>query len=73
MALSTKIIDFIGLNFLQNSDQIRCISKVTVVHDKVFIDNVRVLVEVIYTMSIKRGCTAFYTVYFVAFFEKEFR
>jgi hypothetical protein len=37
MALSGQIINLIGLDFLDDADQVSCIGKITIMHKKTYI------------------------------------
>ena len=69
MGLSGEIVDFIRSYFFYDMDQARGIGKITMVENKFTIALVRVLVEVVDSIGIKKRCSSFDTMYFVAFFE----
>ena len=71
MTLCTQVIDLIGLRLLHDPNEITRISQITVMQDKIAMINVRVLVEMINAIGIKKGCAAFNAMNDVAFFKQE--
>jgi hypothetical protein len=58
VALRGKVIDFVGLHFLNDSDQVRGICQISVVQLKAQIHFMRILIEMIYAIRIEgRGAT----------------
>ena len=71
MALGCEVVDFIGLHFLDNADQVGAVGHIAVVQVQLYIGLVRILVEVVNTVGIEQRTAAFDTVHAVAFLEKE--
>jgi hypothetical protein len=53
MALGTQVINSIGLYLVNNTHQIRCVHKITVVQHQVFVVNVEILVDMIDAVGIE--------------------
>ena len=72
MRLGAEVIDFVGLNFVDDSGEVRAIGQVTVVESEFRVDLARWLVDVVDSFGIERGGAAFDPVDFVALFKQEF-
>lgn len=73
MALRGQIVDFVGLDLLDNADQVGRIGQVTVVQNQPQVRLVRVLIEMIDTIGVEQRAAAFDAVHFIAFCHQEFR
>ena len=67
MTLSAEVINLIGLCLLDNSSQVRTITQITIVQNKVFILDMRILINMINTLSVKRRRSSFNTMNLIAF------
>ena len=54
MALGPEIIDFIGLCFLHDANEIACVGQITIVQLEVGMLDVRVLVNVVYSLRVEQ-------------------
>ncbi|MNY14231.1 hypothetical protein D3C86_1474000 [compost metagenome] len=59
MGLSCKIIDFIRLSLLNDTDQIGRIRQITEMQGEISIVKMRILIKVINTIRIEQRATAF--------------
>lgn len=71
MALCAQIVDFVGLNLLNDANQVGGVGKVTVVQNESTAFLVRVLVQMIDSVRIEEGCSTFEAVDFVFLILKE--
>ncbi|ESZ38852.1 hypothetical protein X731_28385 [Mesorhizobium sp. L2C054A000] len=71
MALSSQVVNFVWLRFLNHADEVSRISEVTVMQDQARIGFVRVLVEVFDTTRVEGRGTSLNPMNDVAFFEKK--
>ena len=69
MALRTQVVDFVGLGFLHDAHQIAGVGQVAVVQLEVGTCGVRVLVDVVNPLGVKRASPALDAVHDVAFFQ----
>ena len=67
------MIDFIGLDAVEQFDKTRRVSSITIVQKELNVVNVGVLIEVVNTLGVERWSTADNAVYLVALGEKQFR
>ena len=72
MTLGSKVINLIGLHFLQDACQVRAIGKVTIVQLETYIISMRIFENMIDTLRIERGGAAFNTMDLIALFKQEF-
>jgi hypothetical protein len=72
MAHCPEIVNFVGLHFLNDSDEIGRIGKVSVMQTKMRIVDVRIFVEMIYTIGVEKLAAALNSVYFIPVIEQEF-
>jgi len=72
VALGCQVVDLVGLDLLEDADQVGGIREIAVVQDQVAVCLVRVLVQVVDAVRVEQGGPAFDAVDFVAFFEQEF-
>ena len=72
MALRREIVDLVGLNLLNDADQVGRIGQVAVMHEEADIGLVRVLVEMIDAVRIDERGTALDAVDDIALVEQEF-
>ena len=71
MTLGRQIVDFVRLNFLDNTDQICGIGKITVVQFESHILLMGILIEMINPIGIKRRSTPFQTMYLIPLFKQK--
>ncbi len=69
MALSGQVINLIGLDFLDDADQVGCIGKIAIMHEKPHI--LLVGVYMIHPRGVKRRRPAFDTVDFIVFIQQK--
>jgi hypothetical protein len=72
MALGCQVVDLVGLDLLEDADQVGGIGEVPVVENEIAVLLVGVLVEVVDAVGVEGGCPAFDAVDFIAFFQQEF-
>ena len=72
MALRAKIVDFVGLRFLDDANQVAGVGQVAVVQLEFGIVDMWVLVDVIYPLRIERACAALDAVHDIAFLKQKF-
>ena len=72
MALRGQVVDFVGLNLLDDADQIGGVGQVAVVQDEIAVADVRVLVQVVDAIRVERRRAALDAVDDVAFAEQQF-
>ena len=58
MTHGSKIIDFIGLNISNDSDEVSSVTKITIMEEKLHARLVAIAVNVIDTAGVERGGTA---------------
>jgi hypothetical protein len=73
VALGRQVVDLVGLNFLDDPNEIGRISQVSIVQFQPHIALVGVLVQVVDAIGIERGRAALHAVDAVAFFQQQFR
>ena len=71
MALCAQVIDFVRLGFLHDAHQVAGVGQVAVVQFEVGIVNVRVLVDVVHPLGVKRAGPALDAMHDVAFFQQK--
>ena len=72
MALGGKVVDFVRLHLLNNAYQVGGIGQIAIMQDELATRFVRILVQVINAIGVKRGGAALYAVNHVAFAEQKF-
>ena len=72
MALSTKVVDFVGLRLLDDARQTAAVAQVAVVQLEACVVHMRVLVDMVYALSVKAGRAALDSVNGIAFIQQEF-
>ena len=72
MGLGAQVVDFIGLRFLNDANQVAGVGEVAVVQFEIGIIYVRVLVDVIHPLRVERAGAALDAVHDVAFFQQKF-
>ncbi len=72
MALGGEIVDLVGLNLLDDADQVGRVGQVAVMHEEADVRLVRVLVEMIDPVGIDERGTALDAVDDIALAEQEF-
>jgi len=72
VALCRKIVDLVRLHLLHDTDQTGRVRHITIVQDEATVLDVRILVQVVYTIRIEQRGPAFHAVDFVAFLQEEF-
>ena len=72
MALRGEVVDFVGLDLLDDADQVGGVGQVAVVEDEAAVGVVRVLVEVVDAVGVEQRGAAFDAVDGVAFVQQEF-
>ena len=70
MALGAKVINFVGLGLLNYSNKVACISKVAVMQGELGMFFMRILVDVVDALCIKKTCSSFKAMDLVALFKK---
>ena len=73
MGHRAQVIDFIGLHFLYDPDDIGCVGQVPVVQYEIAVVDVRVLVEVIDAPGIEERTSPFDAVHDVSFLQQKLR
>ena len=73
MALGGQIINFVGFNILHQAHHIIAIGHVAMMHEKAHIALMRVDINIVNTLRIKRGCAAFNAVDFIALLQQQTR
>ena len=71
MGLGAQVVDFIGLRFLNDANQVAGVGEVAVVQLEIGVFYVRILVNVIDPLGVEGTGTAFDAVHDVAFFQEE--
>lgn len=71
MALGAEVIDFIGLRFLHDADQVAGVAEVAIVQLEVGVLDVRVLVDVVNALGVEQRSTALDTVNDVALLQQK--
>jgi hypothetical protein len=72
VALRGEVIEFVGLNLLQDADQAGGVGQVAMMEDEPAVGLVRVLVEMVDPLGVEQGGAAFNAVDGVAFVQQEF-
>ena len=73
MALRRQVVNFIRLNLLDDSEEVRRIRKVCVVQNEAHIFLMRVSVKMINALRVEKGRTTLEAMNGVTFFKQEFR
>ena len=68
MGLCAQVVDFVWLRFLNDAGQVAAVAEVAVVQFEAGVVDMRVLVDVVYALGVKRAGPAFNAVDGVAFF-----
>ena len=71
MGLGAEVVDFVGLDFADQSGEVGGIGEITVVEAEVRISHLVMLVDVIHSLRVEGGCSTLNAMDFVAFFEEE--
>ena len=72
MALRTKVINFIGLRRLNDANQVCAVRQIAIVQHQIAVIDVRVLIDMINALSIKRRRTALDAMHFISLLEQKF-
>ena len=72
MALGAQVVHLVGLHLLHDAGEVAGVGQVAIVQFEVSVINMRVLVDVVYPLGVKRASPAFDAVHDIAFFQKEF-
>jgi DNA polymerase III subunit gamma/tau len=72
VGLGAEIVDLIGLDLLDDANQVGAVGEVTVMQDKVAIINMGILIEMIHPLGVEQGRTALDAVNDIALTEQEF-
>ena len=72
MALRAQVVNFVRLGFLDDARQVAAVTQVTIVQLEARVINVRVLVNVVYALGVKRAGPALDAVHGVALFQQKF-
>jgi len=72
MALGRQVVNFVGLDLLENPDQVGGVGEIPVMEDHFLFHVVGVAVQMVDAVRVEQGCAAFDAVDFVAFGKKEF-
>ncbi len=65
MRLGTEVIDLIGLHLLQNTREIGGIGQIAVMQNKVLVFHMRILINMIYALSVEGGGSSLDTVHLI--------
>ncbi len=71
MALCAQVVDFIGLCFLHDADEVAGVAEVAVMQVEARIVDVRILVDMVHALGVERRSPALDTVDDVAFFQQQ--
>ncbi len=72
MRLRSEVVDFVGLDLLDDADEAGAVGQITVVQDEAAAGLVRVLVEVVDAVGVEERGAALDAVDFVALAQQEF-
>ena len=72
MALRCKIVYFVRLRLLDDTDEVSGIRQVVVMQDEIAVRDMRILVEVVNPVRVEERGTALDAMHLVALFEQEF-
>ena len=72
MALRAKIVDFVGLCFLNDAHEVAGVGQITVVQLEMGILDVRVLVDMIDALGVEQTRPALDAMHNVSFFQEQF-
>ena len=72
MRLRAEVVDFVGLDLLDDPDQVGRVGEVAVMQNELAVVDMRVLVEMVDPVGVEQGRAAFDAVDGVAFLEQEF-
>ena len=67
MAHSTEIVDFVGLNLLNDTNKVGGVGQISVMQNKVRIVDVWILIQVVYPIGVEQRSPSLDAVHFVAF------
>ena len=70
MTLSSQVVDFVRLNFLNDPDEVRRIRQVPIVQGETHGFFMRILIKMIDTIGVERGCASLDPVNVVTFREQ---
>jgi hypothetical protein len=71
MTLSSKVVKFVGLDLLDDADEIGGVREIPIVHSKPNVPFMRILIEMIHPARVERGGPALDPVNFVTLSEQE--
>ena len=71
MALRGQIVDFGGLHFLNDANEVRGIGHIAVVQKELYARAVRILIKVIHTRAVERRRSPFDAVHDVVFLQQK--
>ena len=69
MRLRAQVVNFIGLDLLQDTGEVGTVGQVAIVQDKSLVMGVWVFINVIDALSVEQRRPALDAMYFVAFFQ----
>ncbi len=73
MAHRGKVVDLIGLHFLDDTGEVHTVGHISIVQKEVAVVNMGVLIQVVDTVCVEKRRTALDTVDNVPFFKQKFR
>jgi len=71
MAHGAQVVNFVGLGFLNDSNQVAGVAQVAVMQFEARVVNVRVLVDVVYALGVEQAAPAFDAVHDVTLFQQK--
>jgi hypothetical protein len=72
MTLGAKVVYFIGLYFLDDTDKVGAVGEISVMEDKIFVFHMRILVQMVNTVGIKKRAATFNAMNDISFFKEQF-
>jgi len=71
VTLRRQVVDFVGLDFLDDPNQVGRIRQISIVQLEADVFFVRILVKMINAIGVERGCTAFDAMHAIPLIEQE--
>ena len=71
MALRAQVVDLVRLHFLDDTDQVRAVGEISVVHEEANVLFVGVVIQMVHAIGIEEGRTTFHAVDKVSFVQKK--
>ena len=72
MGLCTQVVHLVRLYFLDDAGQVGRVSQIAIMQNEVTVVDMRVLIDMVYALSIERGGAAFNAVNFITLFQQKF-